>query len=156
MSVADIILFAIVGILWVLCIGGLIYCKWIRPLRVKLALAEHFPMFETERNTFIEKSNILKDKYTKVQKLKSSIDRLEEETKYLTGTDLLIIESAIEDLKKEYAEVNADYKLYKTTFENYIKMFYTLYPFAHRYNDNNFPLEKEEISYKDIKNSIDK
>ena len=156
MSVTDIILLVIVGILTVLYIGGLVYCKWIKPLRVKLALAEYFPMYETERNTFIENSNTLKDKYTKVQKLQKTIDRLREETKYLTGTDLLIIESAIEDLKKEYAEVNADYKLYKTTFKNYIKMFYTLYPFAHRYGDNNFPLEKEEISYKDIKKTIDK
>ena len=157
MSVTDIVLFTIVGVLGVLCIGGWIYCEWIEPLRVKLALAEHFPMFESERKTFIENSEIVDDKHNKVRKLKSSIDRLEEETKYLTGADLLIVKGAIERLKKEYAEVNADYKLSKMNFESYKEMFYTLYPFAHScdYVDDT-PLKTEEILYKKVKNSLDK
>ena len=157
MSVTDIILFTIVGVLGVLCIGGWIYCEWIEPLRVKLALAEHFPMFESERNTFIENSKIIDDKYTKVCRLKGSIDILEEETKYLTGADLLIVKGAIERLKKEYAEVNADYKLSQMNFESYKEMFYILYPFAHScdYVDDT-PLKTEEILYKKVKNSLDK
>ncbi len=157
MSVTDIILFTIVGVLGVLCIGGWVYCEWIEPLRVKLALAEHFPMFETERDTFIENSKIIDDKYIKVRRLKGSIDRLEEETKYLTGADLLIVKGAIERLKKEYAEVNADYKLSQMNFESYKEMFYTLYPFSHScdYEDDT-PLKTEEILYKKVKNSLDK
>ena len=114
-------------------------------------------MFESERKTFIENSKIVDDKYTKVCRLKGSIDRLEEETKYLTGADLLIIKGAIERLKIEYAEVNADYKLSKMNFESYTEMFYTLYPFArsHDYDDDT-PLRKKEILYKSIKNSLDK
>lgn len=156
MSVTDIVLFTIVGVLGVLCIGGWIYCEWIEPLRVKLALAEHFPMFDDERHTFIENSKIVDDKHNKVRRLKESIDRLEEETKYLTGADLLIVKGAIERLKMEYAEVNADYQLSKKTFEGYKEMFYTLYPFAHScdYVDDT-PLKKEEILYKKVKNSID-
>jgi hypothetical protein len=156
MSVTDIVLIAIIGTLSVLCIGGWIYCEWIEPLRVKLALAEHFPMFDDERHTFIENSKIVRDKHNKVRRLKESIDRLEEETKYLTGADLLIVKSAIERLKMEYAEVNADYQLSKKTFESYKQMFYTLYPFSHScdYEDDT-PLKKEEILYKKVKNSID-
>ena len=158
MSVTDIVLFTIVGVLGVLCIGGWIYCEWIEPLRVKLALAEHFPMFDEERHTFIENSKIIDDKHNKVRKLKGSIDRLEEETKYLTGADLLIVKGAIERLKIEYAEVNADYQLSKKTFESYKEMFYTLYPFARSLDnfDKDFPLKKEEILYKRVKNSLDK
>ena len=156
MSVSDIVLFAIVGVLGVLCIGGLVYNEIIEPIRAKKALAEHFPMYESERKTFVENSVIIKDKCSKVQKLKNSIDRLEEETKYLTGADLLIVKGAIERLKMEYAEVNADYQLSKKTFEGYKEMFYTLYPFAHSHDfDDDTPLKKEEILYKSIKNSID-
>ena len=156
MSVTDIILISIVSVLGVLCIGGWIYCEWIEPLRVKLALAEHFPKFDDERRTFIENSEIIKDKHNKVRKLKESIDRLEEETKYLTGADLLIIKGAIERLKIEYAEVTADYQLSKMNFENYKQMFYTLYPFAHSCdNVDDTPLKKEEILYKKVKNSLD-
>lgn len=154
MSVTDIVLISIVSVLGVLCIGGWIYCEWIEPLRVKLALAEHFPMFETERNTFIENKEIIKDKYTKVQRLKGSIDRLEEETKYLTGADLLIVKGAIDRLKVEYAEVNADYRLSKKTFENYTEMFYILYPFARPYDCSDTPLKKEEILYKNVKKAL--
>ena len=153
---ADIIFISIVVVLFVLCIGGWIYCEWIEPLRVKLAIAEHFPMFESERNTFIENNEAIKDKYSKVQRLKGSIDRLEEETKYLTGADLLIVKGAIERLKTEYAEISADYKLSKATFENYIEMFYILYPFARPYDCSDTPLKKEEILYKNVKKSIDK
>lgn len=152
----DIIFISIIVVLFVLCIGGWVYCEWIEPLRVKLALAEHFPMFETERDTFIKKQEIVNDKYAKVQKLKGSIDRLEEETKYLTGADLLIIKGAIERLKMEYAEISADYKLSKNEFENYTEMFYILYPFAHPYDCSDTPLKKEEILYKNVKKSIDK
>jgi hypothetical protein len=156
MSVIDIILISIVSISGVLCIGSGVYCKIIEPIRAKLALAEHFPMYENERHTFIENSKAVRDKLSKVQKLKSTIDRLEEETKYLTGADLLIIKGAIERLKIEYAEVSADYKLSKMTFESYKEMFYTLYPFAHSHDyDDDTPLKKEEILYKSIKNSID-
>ena len=155
MSVVDIILISIVSISGVLCIGGWVYCEWIEPLRVKLALAEHFPMFETERDTFIKKKEIVNDKYAKVQKLKGSIDRLEEETKYLTGADLLIVKGAIERLKTEYAEISADYKLSKATFKNYTEMFYILYPFARPYDCSDTPLKKEEILYKNVKKSID-
>ena len=155
MSVVDIILISIVSISGVLCIGGWAYCEWIEPLRVKLAIAEHFPMFESERNTFIENNEAIKDKYSKVQRLKGSIDRLEEETKYLTGADLLIIKDAIERLKMEYAEISADYKLSKATFENYTEMFYILYPFARPYDCSDTPLKKEEILYKNVKKSID-
>ena len=156
MSVTDIVLFTIVGVLGVLCIGCWIYCEWIEPLRVKLALAEHYPMFETERNTFIEKSKIIDDKYAKVQKLKGSIDRLEEETKYLTGADLLIVKGAIERLKMEYAEISADYKLSKNDFEDYKEMFYILYSFSRPYDnfDKDFPLEKKEILYKNVKKAL--
>ena len=156
MSVVDIILISIVSISGVLCIGGWAYCEWIEPLRVKLAIAEHFPMFESERNIFIENNEAIKDKYSKVQRLKGSIDRLEEETKYLTGADLLIVKGAIERLKTEYAEISADYKLSKATFENYTEMFYILYPFARPYDCSDTPLKKEEILYKKVKNSIDK
>lgn len=157
MSVSDIVLFAIVGILGVLCIGGWVYNEIIEPIRAKKALAEYFPMYESERKTFVENSVIIKDKCSKVQKLKNSIDRLEEETKYLTGADLLIVKGAIERLKMEYAEVNADYKLSKLTFEGYTKMFYILYPFAHSHDyDDDTPLRKREILYKNIKNSLDK
>ena len=155
MSVVDIILISIVSISGVLCIGSWVYCEWIEPLRVKLAIAEHFPMFESERNIFIKKKEIVNDKYAKVQKLKGSIDRLEEETKYLTGADLLIIKGAIERLKMEYAEISADYKLSKNEFENYTEMFYILYPFAHPYDCSDTPLKKEEILYKNVKKSID-
>jgi hypothetical protein len=156
MSVTDIVLISIVSVSGVLCIGGWIYCEWIEPLRVKLALAEHFPMFDDERHTFIENSKIVRDKHNKVRRLKESIDRLEEETKYLTGADLLIVKSAIERLKMEYAEVNADYQLSKKTFESYKQMFYTLYPFSHSCNyEDDTPLKKEEILYKKVKNSID-
>ena len=155
MSVTDIVLFTIVGVLGVLCIGGWIYCEWIEPLRVKLALAEHFPMFDDDRHTFIENSKIVDDKHNKVRRLKESIDRLEEETKYLTGADLLIVKGAIERLKMEYAEVNADYQLSKKTFEGYTEMFYILYPFAHPYDCSDTPLKKEEILYKNVKKSID-
>lgn len=153
---ADIIFISIVVVLFVLCIGGWAYCEWIEPLRVKLAIAEHFPMFETERDTFIKKKEIVNDKYAKVQKLKGSIDRLEEETKYLTGADLLIIKGAIERLKMEYAEISADHKLSKNEFENYTEMFYILYPFARPYDCSDTPLKKEEILYKNVKKSIDK
>lgn len=156
MSVTDIVLISIVSVLGVLCIGGWIYCEWIEPLRVKLAIAEHYPMFETERNTFIEKKEIVNDKYAKVQKLKGSIDRLEEETKYLTGADLLIIKGAIERLKMEYAEISADHKLSKNEFESYKEMFYILYPFALPYDGSDTPLKKEEILYKNVKKSLDK
>ena len=156
MSVTDIVLISIVSVSGVLCIGGWIYCEWIEPLRVKLAIAEHFPMFESERNIFIENNEAIKDKYSKVQRLKGSIDRLEEETKYLTGADLLIVKGAIERLKTEYAEISADYKLSKATFENYTEMFYILYPFARPYDCSDTPLKKEEILYKKVKNSIDK
>lgn len=152
----DIIFIAIIVTLFVLCIGGWVYCEWIEPLRVKLAIAEHFPMFETERDTFIKKKEIVNDKYTKVQKLKGSIDRLEEETKYLTGADLLIIKGAIERLKMEYAEISADHKLSKNEFENYTEMFYILYPFTHPYDCSDTLLKKEEILYKNVKKSIDK
>ena len=154
----DIIFISIIVVLFVLCIGGWVYCEWIEPLRVKLAIAEHFPMFETERDTFIKKKEIVNDKYAKVQKLKGSIDRLEEETKYLTGADLLIIKGAIERLKMEYAAISADYKLSKATFENYTELFYILYPFARPYDNfyKDFPLEIKEILYKNIKNSLDK
>lgn len=156
MSVTDIVLISIVSVSGVLCIGGWIYCEWIEPLRARLALAEHFPMYKEERHTFIENSEIIKDKRTKVQKLKESIDRLEEETKYLTGADLLIVKGAIERLKMEYAEVNADYQLSKKTFEGYKEMFYTLYPFSHSHDfDDDTPLKSKEILYKSIKNSID-
>lgn len=150
----DIIFISIVTILFVLCIGGWVYCEWIEPLRVKLAIAEHFPMFETERDTFIKKKEIVNDKYAKVQKLKGSIDRLEEETKYLTGADLLIIKGAIERLKMEYAEISADHKLSKNEFENYTEMFYILYPFAHPYDCSDTPLKKEEILYKNVKKAL--
>ena len=156
MSVVDIILISIVSISGVLCIGSWVYCEQIEPLRVKLAIAEHFPMFESERNIFIENNEAIKDKYSKVQRLKGSIDRLEEETKYLTGADLLIVKGAIERLKTEYAEISADYKLSKATFENYTEMFYILYPFARPYDCSDTPLKKEEILYKKVKNSIDK
>ena len=157
MSVEDIVLFAILGISGVLCIGSGVYYKIIEPIRAKLALAEYFPMYEEERHTFIENSKIIRDKRTKVQKLKESIDRLEEETKYLTGADLLIVKGAIERLKMEYAEVNADYQLSKKTFEGYKEMFYTLYPFAHSHDfDDDTPLKSKEILYKKVKNSIDK
>ena len=156
MSVTDIVLISIVSVLGVLCIGGWIYCEWIEPLRVKLALAEHFPMFDDERHTFIENNKIVKDKHNKVRRLKESIDRLEEETKYLTGADLLIVKGAIERLKTEYAEISADYKLSKVTFENYTEMFYILYPFARPYDCSDTPLKKEEILYKNVKKSIDK
>lgn len=152
----DIIFISIITILFVLCIGGWVYYEWIEPLRVKLAIAEHFPMFETERDTFIKKKEIVNDKYAKVQKLKGSIDRLEEETKYLTGADLLIIKGAIERLKMEYAEISADHKLSKNEFENYTEMFYILYPFAHPYDCSDTPLKKEEILFKNVKKSIDK
>lgn len=156
MSVTDIVLISIVSVSGVLCIGGWIYCEWIEPLRARLALAEYFPMYEEERHTFIENSEIIRDKRTKVQKLKESIDRLEEETKYLTGADLLIVKGAIERLKMEYAEVNADYQLSKKTFEGYKEMFYSLYPFAHSHDfDDDTPLKSKEILYKSIKNSID-
>ena len=156
MSITDIVLTTIISVLGVLCIGGWVYYEWIEPLRAKLALAEYFPMYENERHTFIENSKAVRDKLSKVQKLKSTINRLEEETKYLTGADLLIIKGAIERLKIEYAEVNADYKLSKMTFESYTEMFYTLYPFAHSHDyDDDTPLKKEEILYKSIKNSID-
>lgn len=156
MTVGDIILISIVTILFVLCVGGWAYCEWIEPLRVKLAIAEHYPMFETERNTFIEKSKIIDDKYFKVQRLKGSIDRLEEETKYLTGADLLIVKGAIERLKMEYAEVSADYKLSKSDFEDYKEMFYILYSFSRPYDnfDKDFPLEKKEILYKNVKKAL--
>ena len=156
MSVTDIVLISIVSVSGVLCIGGWIYCEWIEPLRVKLAIAEHYPMFETERNTFIKKSKIIDDKYAKVQKLKGSIDRLEEETKYLTGADLLIVKGAIERLKMEYAEISADYKLSKNDFEDYKEMFYILYSFSRPYDCSDTPLKKEEILYKNVKKSIDK
>ena len=157
MSVSDIVLFAIVGVLGVLCIVGWVYNEIIEPIRAKKALAEYFPMYESERKTFVENSVIIKDKCSKVQKLKNSIDRLEEETKYLTGADLLIVKGAIERLKMEYAEVNADHELSKLTFESYTKMFYTLYPFARPYDyDDDTPLRKREILYKNIKNSLDK
>ncbi len=154
----DIILFTIVGVLGVLCVGGWVYYEIIEPIRAKLALAEHFPMYETERDTYIENSKIIDDKRTKVQRLKGSIDRLEEETKYLTGADLLIVKSAIERLKEEYAEVRTDYKLSKMNFESYSKMFYTLYPFAYPCDklSQDIPLTKKEILYKNIKNSLDK
>jgi hypothetical protein len=156
MSVTDIVLIAIIGTLCVFCLGGWVYYEWIEPLRARLALAEHFPMYENERHTFIENSKAVRDKLSKVQKLKSTIDRLEEETKYLTGADLLIVKGAIERLKMEYAEVNADYQLSKKTFESYKQMFYTLYPFSHScdYEDDT-PLKKEEILYKKVKNSLD-
>lgn len=157
MSITDIILFTFVGTLGVLCIGGWVYYEFIEPLRAKLALAEHFPMYESERDTFIENDKIIKEKLSKVQKLKSSIDRLEEETKYLTGADLLIVKGAIERLKKEYAEVNADYQLSKKTFESYKEMFYILYPFAYSHDyDDDTPLKSKEILYKKVKNSLDK
>jgi hypothetical protein len=156
MSVTDIVLIAIIGTLCAFCLGGWIYNGIIEPIRAKKALAEHFPKYESERHTFIENSEIIKDKCSKVQKLKSSIDRLEEETKYLTGADLLVVKGAIERLKMEYAEVNADYKLSKLTFEGYTKMFYILYPFARPYDyDDDTPLRKEEILYQRIKNSLD-
>lgn len=156
MSITDIVLTTIISVLGVLCIGSGVYYKIIEPIRAKLALAEYFPMYENERHTFIENSKAVRDKLSKVQKLKSTIDRLEEETKYLTGADLLIIKGAIERLKIEYAEVNADYKLSKMNFESYTEMFYTLYPFAHSHDyDDDTPLKKEEILYKSIKNSID-
>ena len=155
---ADIIFISIVVVLFVLCVGDWVYCEWIEPFRVKLAIAEHYPMFETERNTFIKKKEIVNDKYAKVQKLKGSIDRLEEETKYLTGADLLIVKGAIERLKMEYAEISADYKLSKSEFEDYKEMFYILYSFSRPYDnfDKDFPLEKKEILYKNVKKSIDK
>jgi hypothetical protein len=157
MSVVDIILISIVSISGALCLGGLVYYEIIEPILAKLTLAEHFPMYETDRGTFIENSKIIRDEHTKVQKLKSSIDRLEEETKYLTGANLLTVKGAIEKLKEEYAEVSADYKLSKIAFEGYTKMFYTLYPFArsHDYDDDT-PLKIKEIRYKRIKNSLDK
>lgn len=154
MTVSDIVLISAISVLFILCIGGWVYCEWIEPLRVKLAIAEHYPRFESERNTFIEKSKIIDDKHSKVQKLKSSIDRLEEETKYLTGADLLIIKGAIERLKMEYAEVSADYKLSKRDFEDYKEMFYILYSFSRPYDFSNTPLKKEEILYKNIKKAL--
>ena len=152
------IVFTFIGILTVVCVVGFIYYDLIEPIRAKLALAEHFPMYETDRNTYIENSKIIDKKNAKVQKLKGSIDRLEEEAKYLTGADLLIVKGAIERLKIEYAEVNADYKLSKMTFESYTEMFYTLYPFAYPCDklSQDIPLTKKEILYKNIKNSLDK
>lgn len=158
MTVFDIILFTIIGILGVVCIGGLIYSEFIEPLRAKLALAEHFPMYESERDTYIENSKGLDDKRHKLEKLQDAIDRLTTETKYLTGIDLVIVKGAIEKLKVEYAEVKTDYELSKMNFENYSKMFYTLYPFAYPYDkyDDTDPLPRKEILYKNIKNSLDK
>lgn len=154
MTVSDIILISAISVLFILCIGGWVYCEWIEPLRVKLAIAEHYPRFESERNTFIEKSKIIDKKLSKVQKVQEAIDRLREETKYLTGTDLLIIENVIEELKKEYAEVSADYKLSKRDFEDYKEMFYILYSFSRPYDFSNTPLKKDEILYKNIKKAL--
>lgn len=152
------IVFIFIGVITLITLGGLAYCRFIEPLRAKLALAEHFPMYETERKTYIEKSKALDDIKYKVDKLKGSIDRLEEETKYLTGADLLIVKGAIDRLKIEYAEIKADYELSKLNFENYSKMFYTLYPFAYPHHklEDTEPLSRKEILYQNIKNSLDK
>lgn len=154
----EIIFFIALGLATIACMVGFVYYDFIDPIRTKLALAEHFPMYETERETFIEKNKVLEDKGLKVEKLQRAIDRLTTETKYLTGADLLIVKGAIERLKIEYAEVKADYELTKTEFENYKEVFYSLYPFAYPYDklEDTTPLPKKEILYKNVKKSLDK
>ena len=96
-----IVLLVLVGCV-VVGLGLEIYDQKIEPKRVRKALDKYYPHFDSELRAL----KILEMEFEKAYELKESqqkaIDRLTKETKYLTGLDLLIVEKAIEKLKKEY------------------------------------------------------
>ena len=150
-----IVLVALVGCV-LYGLGCEIYDRKIEPKRVRKALAKHTPWFEND----LEALKMLEMKLEKAEELKDNqqkaIDRLTEETKYLTGLDLLIVEKAIEKLKMEYVKIKVDYLETKEMYEYSLKVFYTNYPFAKPFSETHYndPLTVDEIVYKRLKKHL--
>lgn len=150
-----IILVVLVGCL-VFGLGLEIYDQKIEPRRVRKALDKYYPSFDSNFRTL----KMLEREFEKADELRESqqkaIDRLTEETKYLTGLDLLIVEKAIKKLKMEYVKIKVEYLDIKKMYECDLKWFYTNYPFAKPFSETHYndPLRVDEIVYKRLKKHL--
>ena len=152
---AYIVLLVIIGCL-VYGLGLEFYDQMIEPKRVRKALDKYYPWFENDFDVLkmlemkLEKATELKDNQQK------AINRLTEETKYLTGLDLLIVEKAIEKLKMEYVKIKVNYLETENLYNETLDLFYTNYPFAKPFLETHYndPLTVDEIVYKRLKKHL--